>query len=148
MEASGDGIVARAEWSGHYGKLVVIDHGSGVSTYYGHLSELKVAAGDAVVEGQVIGLAGSTGRSTAPHLHYEVRANGVPVDPFGSVLIDGGQVFSNGRAVTVSPVVLDAGCDLASDRASKAGRGRAATSRTHEARRPILVADDGSLTSY
>ncbi len=80
--AAGDGVVARAEWSGAYGRLVVIDHGAGISTYYGHLSRIDVIAGQEVRRGQVIGAVGSTGRTTGVHLHYEVRQGGNPVNPY------------------------------------------------------------------
>lgn len=76
-----DGTVVHAGWSGAYGKLVVIDHGNGVETAYGHLSKIAVKAGDKVCRGQQIGNVGSTGRSTGPHVHYEVRVAGVPKDP-------------------------------------------------------------------
>ena len=79
--ASTAGVVAQAGWLGGYGLCVTLDHGGGVQTRYGHLSRLGVAAGQRVRAGQVIGLVGSTGVSTGPHLHYEVRARGVPVNP-------------------------------------------------------------------
>jgi murein DD-endopeptidase MepM/ murein hydrolase activator NlpD len=64
-----------------YGNVVYVDHGNGLSTRYGHLSEIDVSVGQTVTRGQIIGLVGSTGRSTGPHLHYEVRINNQPVDP-------------------------------------------------------------------
>jgi murein DD-endopeptidase MepM/ murein hydrolase activator NlpD len=64
-----------------YGNVVYVDHGAGLSTRYGHLSEIDVSLGQLVTRGQTIGLVGSTGRSTGPHLHYEVRINNQPVDP-------------------------------------------------------------------
>lgn len=91
--AAADGIVKTADWSGAYGKLVVIDHGSGVETYYAHLSAYDVIPGQEVRRGQLIGRAGATGRVTAPHLHYEVRQGGAPVNPYKylarSLVLDG-----------------------------------------------------------
>jgi murein DD-endopeptidase MepM/ murein hydrolase activator NlpD len=81
VRATADGRVAYAGWEGGYGKLVVIEHGHGFSTYYGHLSELKAAVGQNVRRGTVIGLMGETGDATGPHVHYEVRVFGAAVDP-------------------------------------------------------------------
>lgn len=75
------GKVVSAGWSGGYGRMVEVDHGNGLSTRYGHLSEISVKVGDIVKIGQVVGLVGSTGRSTGPHLHYETRIEGEAVDP-------------------------------------------------------------------
>lgn len=76
-----NGKVVSAGWSGGYGRMVEVDHGNGLSTRYGHLSEINVKVGETVKIGQVIGLVGSTGRSTGPHLHYETRIDGEAVDP-------------------------------------------------------------------
>jgi murein DD-endopeptidase MepM/ murein hydrolase activator NlpD len=81
LTATSDGVITSAGRSGGYGLLVAIDHGGGVETRYGHLSALNVAIGEPVRAGQVIGFVGSTGESTGPHVHYEVRVNGRPVDP-------------------------------------------------------------------
>ena len=75
------GKVISAGWTGGYGNMVEIDHGNGISTRYGHMSEVLVRVGEMVDRSDVIGLAGSTGRSTGTHLHYEVRQNGRAVDP-------------------------------------------------------------------
>jgi len=75
------GKVSKAGWEGGYGQMVEIDHGEGLSTRYGHLSEIDVRVGQTVHIGQVIGRVGSTGRSTGPHLHYETRINGEAVNP-------------------------------------------------------------------
>jgi murein DD-endopeptidase MepM/ murein hydrolase activator NlpD len=81
VRATANGKVVSSGWAGGYGRMVEIDHGNGLSTRYGHLSEIDVKVGDAVKIGQVIGLVGSTGRSTGPHLHYETRIDGEAVDP-------------------------------------------------------------------
>lgn len=79
--SGGSGVVVSAGRSGGYGKLIEIDHGNGITTRYAHLSEVQVKTGDIVSGGTRIGEAGSTGRSTGPHLHYEIRRNGKPIDP-------------------------------------------------------------------
>jgi murein DD-endopeptidase MepM/ murein hydrolase activator NlpD len=79
------GTVVEASYAGGYGNMVEIDHGNGLSTRYGHLSAIKVKVGDNVTRGQVVAESGSTGRSTGPHLHYEVRRNGIAVDPEGFI---------------------------------------------------------------
>jgi murein DD-endopeptidase MepM/ murein hydrolase activator NlpD len=81
VRATANGKVVSAAWAGGYGRMVEIDHGNGLSTRYGHLSEINVKVGDVVKIGQVIGAVGSTGRSTGPHLHYETRIDGEAVDP-------------------------------------------------------------------
>jgi murein DD-endopeptidase MepM/ murein hydrolase activator NlpD len=81
VRATANGKVVSSGWSGGYGRMVEIDHGNGLSTRYGHLSEINVKVGDSVRIGQVIGTVGSTGRSTGPHLHYETRIDGDAVDP-------------------------------------------------------------------
>jgi murein DD-endopeptidase MepM/ murein hydrolase activator NlpD len=80
--APADGVVTFTDLLGGYGKAVMIDHGHGISTRYGHLSGFAVAAGQAVHRGDVIGYVGASGRSTGPHLHYEVRINDTPVNPY------------------------------------------------------------------
>lgn len=79
--AAFDGIVSRAEVAGGYGNLVVIRHINGLETYYAHLSSIQVVPGEWVTAGQIIGLGGSTGHSTGPHLHFETRYLGFPFDP-------------------------------------------------------------------
>ncbi len=81
IHATGDGIVETAAMGNGYGREVVIDHGHGIKTLYGHMSGFAVAAGDQVRRGQVIGYIGLTGRSTGPHVHYEVRIQNIPVNP-------------------------------------------------------------------
>jgi murein DD-endopeptidase MepM/ murein hydrolase activator NlpD len=79
--ASAEGRVIYADWYGGYGNAVILDHGTGMTTLYGQCSELYVKDGDAVAKGQPIAAVGSTGFSTGPHLHFELRANGEPIDP-------------------------------------------------------------------
>lgn len=81
VAAAGDGTVLYTGWFGGYGKIVIIDHGDGISTLYAHLSVILTAPGRHVRRGQVIGRVGSTGFSTGPHVHFEIRVNGAPVDP-------------------------------------------------------------------
>jgi len=76
-----NGIVTNADWEGGYGNMIEVDHGNGLTTRYGHLSRIGVQLGDTVQRGQLIGLIGSTGRSTGPHLHYELRLNDKPINP-------------------------------------------------------------------
>jgi murein DD-endopeptidase MepM/ murein hydrolase activator NlpD len=80
------GIVSFVGWQNGYGQLVVIDHGGGLTTRYGHLSHIDVSLSQQVSRGQFIGRVGSTGRSTGPHLHYEVRINDDPVNPLAYLL--------------------------------------------------------------
>jgi len=81
VRATANGKVSSAGWAGGYGRMIEIDHGNGLATRYGHLSEIGVKVGDPIRIGQVIGAVGSTGRSTGPHLHYETRIDGEAVDP-------------------------------------------------------------------
>ncbi|WP_245430797.1 M23 family metallopeptidase, partial [Rhodoplanes roseus] len=81
IRVTANGTVTTAGWTGGYGKMIEIDHGNGLATRYGHLSEILVHPGQSVKIGQVVGRMGSTGRSTGPHLHYETRVSGEAVDP-------------------------------------------------------------------
>ena len=83
IAAAAAGVVIYAGWEGGYGNLVVIDHGGGLATAYGHQSRIAVSVGQSVSQGETIGYVGSTGHSTGPHLHFEVRVNGQAVDPLG-----------------------------------------------------------------
>ncbi len=80
-KAANGGKVIHAGWMGGYGNIVIVDHGNGLTTRYAHLSGLNVRLGQTVSQGQQVGRVGSTGRSTGPHLHFEVRKNGKPVNP-------------------------------------------------------------------
>jgi murein DD-endopeptidase MepM/ murein hydrolase activator NlpD len=81
IKAADSGVVISAEWTGGYGNAVIIDHGNGLTTLYGHTSQMYVTPGQAVQKGQPIAAVGSTGFSTGPHLHFEVRRQGEPIDP-------------------------------------------------------------------
>ena len=83
IHAAASGRVVYAGWMSGYGNLVAIDHGRGISTAYGHQSRLAVSVGQVVSQGQTIGYVGCTGHCFGPHLHFEVRINGAPVDPLG-----------------------------------------------------------------
>lgn len=101
--ATADGIVEKADWNGGYGLYVQIGHGGELETRYGHMSRLNVAYGQRVRKGQLIGFVGSTGRSTGPHLHYEVRVAGQPVNPVPYMQADSFQ-----RAFAAAQPAMDA----------------------------------------
>ncbi len=82
VRATANGLVVAVETRAGYGQLVVIDHGFSLSTWYGHLSGFKVQVGQQVNRGDVIGFVGNSGRATGPHVHYEIRSNGAPVNPW------------------------------------------------------------------
>lgn len=81
VRSAGAGVVVKAGWNGGYGRMVEIDHGEGLTTRYAHLSRISVSEGQKIESGTVIGKVGSSGRSTGPHLHYEVRRNGSAINP-------------------------------------------------------------------
>ena len=81
VHVAADGIVSHAEFMGGYGRLVVVEHGNGMRTYYAHLSRFDVVPGQEVRRGEVIALSGASGKVTSPHLHFEVRLGGSPVNP-------------------------------------------------------------------
>jgi len=81
IHSAGNGVVVHAGWWGAYGNAVIVDHGGGITTLYGHMSRVSARRGQVVQRGTVLGLVGSTGWSTGPHCHFEVRKNGVPVNP-------------------------------------------------------------------
>ena len=85
VPAADSGTVTYSGWMQGYGYFVMIDHGDGIVTCYGHNQELLVEEGEKVSKGQAISLAGSTGDSTGPHLHFEVRVNGIPQNPVNYV---------------------------------------------------------------
>ena len=79
--APANGTVIKAGWTGGYGNMLEIDHGNGLTTRYGHLSKIDVSVGDTITRGQLVAYIGSTGRSTGPHLHYELRLNDKSINP-------------------------------------------------------------------
>ncbi len=79
--ATGDGLVIEAEPDAGYGRSILVDHGDGITTRYAHLSRIFVVVGEQVKQGEIIGAIGMSGRTTGPHLHYEVRIHGTPVNP-------------------------------------------------------------------
>jgi murein DD-endopeptidase MepM/ murein hydrolase activator NlpD len=81
VRATSDGVVSAAGWAGGYGLRIALDHGNAVETRYAHLSQLAVRPGQQVRQGEVIGFVGSTGQSTGPHVHYELRRGGLAIDP-------------------------------------------------------------------
>jgi len=82
VRVTADGIVVHTGWDTGYGRLIVVDHGNGIQTYYAHLSKFYVRSGQDVRRGDLIGAVGMTGKVTAPHLHYEVRVAGAPMNPY------------------------------------------------------------------
>ncbi len=85
FRAADGGVVTFCDYQGTYGNLIIVDHGDGLVTYYAHCSDVLVCVGDKVHQGQVIGMVGTTGRATGPHLHFEIRVNGEPIDPIPSL---------------------------------------------------------------
>lgn len=102
--ATADGMVDRAERAGGYGNMVELDHGKGIQTRYGHLSRILVEAGTRVHRGQLIALMGSTGRSTGPHLHYEVRIDGHAVNPVPFLQTADFMLAAQDKTITTIPV--------------------------------------------
>lgn len=88
VAASYAGVVQFAGWYYGYGNLLIVNHGGGVTTYYAHLSSFDLKVGEKVERGTIVGRAGSTGRATSPHLHYELRIDGNPVNPFQAIALD------------------------------------------------------------
>jgi len=105
--ASHPGVVQFAGWYYGYGNMIIIDHGGGVATHYAHLSSFAVDVGDKVERATVIGYAGSTGRATSPHLHYEVRIDGEAVDPLRPVALDPSSAFFNPSRLHVDAASRD-----------------------------------------
>ena len=107
--ASQAGIIKFAGWHSGYGYMITVDHGGGISTNYAHLSHIALPVGTRVMRGTVIGSAGSTGRSTSPHLHYEVRVNDRPVNPMHPLALEeNSEYFTQTQTITtqLQPKVL------------------------------------------
>ena len=98
--ASLGGVVQYVGWYHGYGNIVIVNHGGGVATHYAHLSSFDVQVGQRVERGQIVGRAGSTGRATSPHLHYELRIDGNPVNPFQPLALDSASDYFKQRATT------------------------------------------------
>ena len=112
VHATADGVIGRADWFSSYGLYVQIEHGGQLETRYGHMSRLNVAAGQIVHRGDVIGYIGTTGRTTGPHLHYEVRVDGVAVNPMPYMQGAGSAELARATATqpgAVSATMADAG---------------------------------------
>jgi murein DD-endopeptidase MepM/ murein hydrolase activator NlpD len=105
--ATADGIIDRAERAGGYGNMVEVDHGKGIATRYGHLSKILVTSGEHIHRGQLIALMGSTGRSTGPHLHYEVRIDGHAVNPAPFLTSADYLLAAQDRSVHAIPISTD-----------------------------------------
>ncbi|MDE2302276.1 MAG: M23 family metallopeptidase [Sphingomonadales bacterium] len=112
VHAAADGVIGRADWFSSYGLFVEIEHGGEIETRYGHMSRLNVAAGQFVHKGDVIGYIGTTGRSTGPHLHYEVRVEGVAVNPLPYMQGTGNiELARAGAAAGAGDTTADSGDD-------------------------------------
>ena len=113
VHATADGIVGRADWFSGYGLYIQLEHGGALETRYGHMSRLNVAAGQMVHKGDVIGYVGATGRTTGPHLHYEVRVAGLAVNPIPYMQGDSSALPADlaaaAAAIPAGPAEADAG---------------------------------------
>lgn len=98
IRATADGVVGKADWFGGYGLYVELAHGANMETRYGHMSRIAVAEGQRVRKGDIIGYVGSTGRSTGPHLHYEVRIAGEAVNPVPYMQADANRLIASNAA--------------------------------------------------
>lgn len=143
-----------------YGNVIIVDHGQGLSTYYAHLSSMAVSVGQTVAAGQTIGFIGSTGRSSGPHLHYELRALGHPVNPYATVAIDGQRVFVDGKPVQTAPLTDGSGDEpeptvviREGDRATQPAASRPRTLAKGATTTPpkpqhVVVVTENSMTQY
>ncbi len=135
-EAVGVSMAGTVEFAGikrGYGNLIIVDHGDGISTYYAHLSAIYVGVGQTVTASQVIGAVGSTGRSSGPHLHYEVRLDGRPVNPNATISVVDGEYYVNGEPVSsgenAEPAMLEGTSHLVAPADEEESRPRRASNR-------------------
>lgn len=148
------GTIAFAGVKRGYGNLIIVDHGNGISTYYAHLSAINVEVGQAVNAGQVIGAVGSTGRSTGPHLHYEVRVNGHPVNPTSTISFVENEVYVNGEPFGAegAPAEAPAVAPAASSKAAPEADGEATRPRrvlaSNGVEKRVLIYGKNSLSAY
>jgi murein DD-endopeptidase MepM/ murein hydrolase activator NlpD len=127
--AVADGRVEFAGWHGGHGNAVELDHGGGTETLYGHMSRILVRPGQSVHRGQEIGLVGSTGLSTGPHLHFEVHRNGVPVNPLGQAFASRAQISSADLAAFRNRLRELLGTPVGANQSEQQAGVRAGTSR-------------------
>lgn len=150
--ASMSGVVAFAGVKRGYGNVIVLDHGNGVSTYYAHLSAMWVSVGQEITPGQVIGAIGVTGRSSGPHLHYEVRINGEPINPASLISFTDGQVYVNGNPFTKDeddePVPGGTVKPISDARSTAAEGTRPRRVSTDASKSTIIIASNDSMTEY
>lgn len=146
--ASMSGTVVFAGVKHGYGNFLVIDHGSGIASCYAHLSAMYVTVGQVVEGGQLIGAVGTTGRSTGPHLHYEIRINGKPINPTSTISLVDNQVFVNGQPMgTDDQVAPAAGGESDAPSASTGARPRRVSSMNNDTA-PRVVYGDDSMAGY
>jgi murein DD-endopeptidase MepM/ murein hydrolase activator NlpD len=147
--ASMSGTVVFAGVKHGYGNFIVVDHGSGIASCYAHLSAMYVTVGQAVTGGQLIGAVGTTGRSTGPHLHYEIRINGKPINPTSMISLVDGVVYVNGQPMggadeQVAPAHVVDPAASGSNSGSRARR----VDPTQGPTAPVVVYGDDSMTGY
>lgn len=132
VAAAGDGVVTFAGRANGYGNMVVIDHGGGVATLYGHLRRIEIERNASVAAGEHIGQVGKTGRATGPHLHFEIRVDGTPVDPVAAMAVAQSERSSPGDSTFAA---LAPTRDVAPNRRVESGHHSRAKTAVHSVRR-------------